>query len=319
MSTHHEAPAVDVHQHLWPDELVDRLRARSRPPYLRGWTLHTEGEPTYDVDPAGHDVAARVAADREAGVGSACVSLSAPLGIEGLPRPEARLLIDAWHRGVRELPDHFRAWASVPSDDVDVSSLRAILGEDRFVGVQLPATDLLTPFAWERAARVLLAAELAGKPVFVHPGPEPRRVLAGQLPEWWAPVVGYAAQMQAAWWGWHSFSGRTLFPRLKLLFGAGAGLAPLHLERHAMRGGGRVVVDPNAFVDTSCTGARSLEALVRVLGIDALTLGSDRPYGAPLAEFLGDAATHAVRVTNPTRLLEPVEIEGGEQAWAVAS
>ena len=22
-------PAIDVHQHLWPDELVDRLRARS--------------------------------------------------------------------------------------------------------------------------------------------------------------------------------------------------------------------------------------------------------------------------------------------------
>jgi len=86
-----------------------------------------------------------------------------------------------------------------------------------------------------------------------------------------------------------------------------------------MRGGGRVVVDPNAFVDTSCTGARSLEALVRVLGIDALVLGSDRPYADPLVEFLGDAATHAVRVVNPTRLLEPVAIDGGEQAWAVAS
>ena len=41
---------VDVHQHLWPDELVDRLRARSRAPYLRGWTLYTDGEPPYDVD-----------------------------------------------------------------------------------------------------------------------------------------------------------------------------------------------------------------------------------------------------------------------------
>ena len=37
-------PAIDVHQHLWPDELVDRLRARSRPPYLRGWTLHTTAD-----------------------------------------------------------------------------------------------------------------------------------------------------------------------------------------------------------------------------------------------------------------------------------
>jgi len=59
MPEHHQSDtaAVDVHQHLWPDELVDRLRARSRAPYLRGWTLHTDGEPPYDVDPAGHDVA----------------------------------------------------------------------------------------------------------------------------------------------------------------------------------------------------------------------------------------------------------------------
>ena len=47
-----------------------------------------------------------------------------------------------------------------------------------------------------------------------------------------------------------------------------------------------------------------------MLGIDALVLGSDRPYGEPLAEFLGDAATHAVRVTNPTRLLEPAREPG---------
>ena len=314
-----EARAIDVHQHLWPDELVDRLRARSRAPYLRGWRLHTDGEPPYDVDPDAHDVAARVAADREAGVGQACLSLSAPLGIEQLSPPSARLLVDAWHRGVRELPIHFRAWASVPGGDVDVAELRRLLAEDRFVGVQVPATDVPTPFAWERVAQVLLVAELAGKPVFVHPGPQPRRVLAGRLPDWWAPVVGYSAQMQAAWWGWHAFGGRTLFPRLKVVFGAGAGLAPVFVERHAMRGGGRVTVDRDVFVDSSGTGTRALEALVRVLGIDGLVLGSDRPYAEPLTELLGEAATHAVRVVNPARLLEPVRVEGGEQAWAVAS
>jgi hypothetical protein len=312
--------AIDVHQHLWPDELVDRLRARQQAPYLRGWTLHTDGEPPYDVDPSGHDVEKRIAADHDAGVGQACLSLSAPLGIESLPAPEARPLLQAWHRGVQSLPEHFRAWASVPTGaDVDVAALRGLLAADCFVGVQLPATELLTPVAWERAARVLLAAELAGKPVFVHPGPEPRSVLGGELPAWWAPVVGYTAQMQAAWWGWQAFGGRAVFPRLRLLFGAGAGLAPVLTERHEMRGGGRTVVDSNVFVDTSGTGTRALEALVRVLGIDVLTLGSDRPYAEPLTELLGDAATRAVRVTNPARLLEPATTVGGEQEWAVAS
>jgi predicted TIM-barrel fold metal-dependent hydrolase len=253
-------------------------------------------------------------------VGTACLSLSAPLGIEGLLRPEAQPLVDAWHRGVRELPDHFRAWASVPSEDADVEALGQLLAEERFVGLQLPATELLTPFAWERSARLLLAAELAGKAVFVHPGPEPRRVLAGRVPEWWAPVVGYTAQLQAAWWGWQAFDGRRLFPRLRLLFGAGAGLAPVMTERHQLRGGGRTTVDAGVFVDTSGTGARALEAIVRVLGIDALVLGSDRPYGDPLGEFLGDAATHAVRAANPARLLRVDQSEqGGEREWAVAS
>ncbi|MCW2762228.1 MAG: hypothetical protein JWR85_2429 [Marmoricola sp.] len=323
MPEHHESAAtgaVDVHQHLWPDELVDRLRARSRAPYLRGWTLHTDGEPPYDVDPAGHDVATRVAADREAGVGTACLGLSAPLGIERLRRPEAQPLIDAWHRGVRDLPAHYRAWASVPAEDADVAGLNSLLAEDRFVGLQLPATDLLTPPAWERVAHLLLAAELAGKPVFVHPGPEPRRPAVGSLPAWWAPVVGYTAQLQAAWWGWNAVDGRTLFPRLKVVFAAAAGLAPVLNERHALRGGNRTTIDPDVFVDTSGTGERALEAVVRVLGIDGLVLGSDRPYGEPLSQFLGEAATRAVRVTNPNRLLTPEPArDGGEQQWAAAS
>lgn len=315
-----EPAAVDVHQHLWPAELVDRLRARSRAPFLRDWTLHTDGEPPFDVDPAGHDVETRVAADRAAGVGTACLSLSAPLGVERLRRAEAQPLIDAWHRGARELPEHFRAWVSVPSADVDVVGLNGLLAEDRFVGLQLPASDLLSPMAWERAARLLLAAELAGKPVFVHPGPEARRVEGARLPAWWAPVVGYTAQLQAAWWGWQAFGGRRLFPRLRLLFAAGAGLAPLLTERHALRGGTSTPVDPDVFVDSSGLGERALEAVVRVLGIDPVVLGSDRPYGRPLEQLLGDAATRAVRVTNPSRLLAvgPAD-EGGEPRWAVAS
>ena len=321
-TTDRDISAVDVHQHLWPAELVDRLRARSHAPYLRGWTLHTDGERPYDVDPAAHDVARRIDQDHQAGVGTSCLSLSSPLGIEQLSRPTAQPLLDAWHRGVAELPDHFRAWVSVPSHDADLPAVTRLLAQDRFVGLQLPATDVLTPLDWERSAGLLLAAELAGKPVFVHPGAQRPDVLAGQVPDWWAPVVGYTSQLQAAWWAWQAVGGRSLFPTLRLVFAAGAGLAPLHAERHSMRGGDRTPIDPLVHVDTSGTGARALEALVRALGVDALVLGSDRPYAEPLTELLGAAATHAVRVTNPTRLLTSSaghHQRGGLQAWAVAS
>lgn len=315
--------AIDVHQHLWPEQLVDRLRARRRPPYLRGWRLHAQGEPAYDVDPAHHDVAGRVAADRQSGVRLACVSLSAPLGIEYLVRPEAGALLAAWHRGALELPAHFAPWASVPVVEPDLDELAGLL-RDGFVGVQLPATELLSPMAWERAAGVLRVAERAGKPVFVHPGPEAAHAMTGSVPEWWAPVVGYVSQMQAAWWAWQAVHGRELFPGLRVLFGAGAGLAPVQHERQAARGGEPQSIDPDVFVDTSSYGPQALDALVRALGIDVLTLGSDRPYGTPIEQLLGDAATHAVRVVNPRRLLAgddaaPDLTRTEERTWPRAS
>lgn len=97
--------AIDLHQHLWPEQLVEELRRRDRTPYLRGWTVHVDGEPPYRADPADHEVAARIAADREVGVDLACVSLSSPLGIEELPPEEARPLLDVWHEGTAALPE----------------------------------------------------------------------------------------------------------------------------------------------------------------------------------------------------------------------
>ena len=107
--------AVDLHQHLWPATFVELLRRRTRAPYLRGWQLVTDGEPAYEIQPRDHEVGPRIEQDHRAGIGLACVSLSAPLGIESLPRDEAGALIDAWHDGARELPEHFAAWASVPA------------------------------------------------------------------------------------------------------------------------------------------------------------------------------------------------------------
>ena len=87
--------AVDLHQHLWPATFVELLRRRTRAPYLRDWRLVTDGEPAYEIQPRDHDVARRIDLDRRAEIGLACVSLSAPLGIESLPREEAGPLIDA--------------------------------------------------------------------------------------------------------------------------------------------------------------------------------------------------------------------------------
>ena len=289
---------VDVHQHLWPAALVDALRERTRPPMLRSWTLHCASESPYDVVAADHDPAARAALEPD--VSRALVSLSTPLGIEYLPPDEARPLLDAWHGGARELPEPFGAWAAASVLDPDVERLDD-LRRAGFVGLQVPAGVFGSPAAIEAAAPLLAWCEQRQWPVLVHPGP-----VAGQprgVPPWWAPVVDYVAQLHAAWWAWHAV-GRSLLPDLRLCFVAGAGLAPAHHERFAVRSGNRFVVDPNVFVETSSLGRQGIDALVRTLGIDVVVLGSDRPYAEPADPCLGDAAAHAVGVVNPTRLLE---------------
>ncbi len=265
---------------------------------LRDWTLYTAAEPPYDVVATDHDRAARAARERD--TSRALISLSAPLGIEFLPPDEARPLLDAWHRGALELPEPFGAWAAASAVDPDVNGLDDLLAAG-FAGLQLPAAVLGSPAAIQAAAPLLRRCEQRQWPVLVHPGP-----VAGQpfgFPPWWAPVVDYVAQLQAAWWAWHAV-GRCLLPELRLCFVAGAGLAPAQHERFAVRSKSRFVVDPNAFVDTSSLGRQAIDVVARALGIDVIVLGSDRPYAEPADPHLGDAAAHAVTVVNPSRLLE---------------
>jgi hypothetical protein len=116
-------------------------------------------------------------------------------------------------------------------------------------------------------------------------------------------VVDYPSQMLAAWWSWHA-AGRSLFPDLRICFAAGAGLAPVHHERFLARGGRPLIVDQKTFVDTSSYSRQGVDSLIRVLGVDPIVVGSDRPYGLPFVTDQGDALDQAFRHTNPLRLLE---------------
>jgi hypothetical protein len=54
-----------------------------------------------------------------------------------------------------------------------------------------------------------------------------------------------------------------------------------------------------------------------VLGVDMLVFGSDRPYAEPHPDLgLGDAARHAIGVTNPARLLRGDRLADGDQLRA---
>jgi predicted TIM-barrel fold metal-dependent hydrolase len=293
------SPAIDIHQHLWPPELIDALRARRHAPRLVGWTLHLVGEPPYDIDPVDHRPAERRSLDD----GRIVLGLSSPLGIEDLPPVEAETLLRAWHDGAAALQPDFDAWASIAHLDPDLDDLTRRL-VDGFVGLQIPATWMSTPASVEALAPALEICAAANRPVFVHPGPVPSgNGSAEVLPAWWAAVVDYPSQLIAAWWSWQA-AGRALAPELRICFAAGAGLAPVHHERFLARGGHPLVVNDRTFVDTSSYSRQGVDSLIRVLGVDPIVVGSDRPYGVPFHTDQGDAAIKAFRHTNPLRLLE---------------
>jgi hypothetical protein len=302
---------IDVHQHLWPQRLIEGLRARNAPPRLRGWTLELAGEPPYEVDPGHHDPDVRRQDAAAEGLDLALVSLSSALGIELLPPQESHELLDAYHDGALELPEPFGAWASACLTDIDPDALRHELARG-FVGLTLPATALCNEHGFVRLAPLLDALEDAARPLFIHPGPA---IVPQPAPAWWAAVVSYVGQMHAAWYAFQAF-GRPRHPTLRVCFAMLAGLAPLHGERFLARAGLRTVVDENAFLDVSSYGTRAVDATVRVLGIDVLVGGSDHPYASPAFPDLGAAARSAIQSANPLRLLDT---KGGVHVLALAS
>jgi hypothetical protein len=310
---------VDVHQHLWPEALIAELTWRRAPPLLRrtgrGWTLRLHDEPECGFDPADHEPGARVDQLERDGLDRALLAVSSPLGIEGLPRAEAEPLLDAHNRGLLDLDPRLGVWGAVslrPPVALDVDDLLAAGA----VGISLPAGALAGPRSLERCAGVLDRLEANNAPLLVHPGPGPGRAQAYAepgAPGWWPAMTRYVGDMNAAWHAFVAF-GRPRHPRLRVVFAMLAGGAPLHVERLGARGGPTAsVADPGLFYDTSSYGARTIDAIVRVVGVDQVVYGSDRPVVDPApASVLGPAARAAMVATNVARLL-------GERPAAVAA
>ena len=291
---------TDLHQHLWPEPFLAALRARRSGPHMDGWELRLPGERGYAVDPAAHDPEARAALSAAEGDKLVCISPSAALGLDRIVPAEAAELAEAWLEGALALGGPFRPWAMAGIHEPDPTGLRIAL-ERGAVGLEVAADVLAAPDGLDRLAALLAVLETANAPLLVHPGPAGVDDVRGR-PDWWAPVVPYVAQLHAAWWAWAA-SGRDRHPALPVCFVALAGLGPLHGERQRARGGERARIDPLAFVETSSYGTQAIDAVIRVLGVDVVCHGSDRPYAVAQPPAVGDAALHAIHTSNPGRLL----------------
>jgi hypothetical protein len=278
----------DLHRHLWPDPLVEALRARTAPPCLRDGTLVlAEGE--YEIDAGAYGVERCLAALDRDGIDVAVVSCPPTLGIE--PFDE---LVAAYHAGVR--------------DAVDASGGRLLAfsvqrPQPGFVGTTVAAGALLD---LDGIAPVLDELQRGGGVLFVHPGPVEA---AAGAPEWWTAGVGYTAQMQAAYATWLG-EGIDRWPDLRVLFAILAGGGPFQLERLRSRGFDvRRALRANLYLDTASYGRRALELCLAAFSRRALVFGSDAPVidarlTLDAVHGFGQAVTETICGSNPRGLLE---------------
>lgn len=290
----------DLHQHLWPETFVAALRERHTPPRLEGHQLVTR-EGRFPVDLAQHDPGRRIRMLDRDGIDVAVLSLQPTLGLGFLAREESERLEETWVEGVREL---------VGTGDGRFLALSPTRPRPGFSGVSIGASAVL---ALDASASVLDDVERGGHLLFVHPDPAapgggPHAPDDAHRPPWWDWVVGYPAQMQAAYFAWLG-AGRRRWPRLQLLFAILAGGAPLQLERLARRGiDVRSALDPNAHFDVATYGRRAIELCVETFGVTQLAYGSDVPV-VEAAETLaavrgfGDSVARILHTETPTRLL----------------
>jgi len=296
---------IDIHQHLWTETLVSALEARSRLPFVRCdgglCTVHVAGEVASAVELESEQRSHRVALLERDAVEGAVIALSSPLGIEALPRAEARALIDAHLDGVEALGAPFRAWGPLALDGLRHDDVDAVL-ERGCVGVSLPAGAFEPSSSLDLLAPVLVRLEQLDAPLFIHPGPglgaRPRECGIAD-PLWWPALTRYVAQMQSAWLAFSAL-GRRAHPRLRVVFAMLAGGAPLLSERLTARGGPDVAIrDVHSFYDTSSYGPVAIDAMARRVGDDQLVYGSDRPVIEPVA-----SGREAALSENAGRMLE---------------
>lgn len=284
---------IDVHQHLWPEELIDALTRRERPPRLRGDVLDLDGVGASEVDVDGYRFERRLEALDDLGIDAAVVSLSPSLGIDALPEDEARGLVGAYERGILEV---------AAASSGRIIPLAAGPDLDGFAGVCVAAARLDD---LDEVAPLLDGVEARGAFVFVHPGPA--RARPG-LPEWWGAVVEQTAQLQAAYAVWLA-EGVRRWPGLKVVFASLAGGAPFQLERLRSWGiAGRDVLHETVLFETSSYGNRALELCLTTFGVGQLVLGTDLPVldARPALDAVrgfGDAVRDALCDQNPARLL----------------
>ena len=300
--------AIDLHQHLWPEPFVELLRRRTRAPYLRGWTAGHRRR-------AGRTTCARTtttwtAGSRwTAGPGSAWPASASPPRSASSPcrAPRRRRSSTPGTRARSTCPPTSRPGRRCRPPSPTSSAWPDLL-DGPFVGVQLPATELVTPAGWDALGDVLRVAELSGKPVLRAPRTllargrravlvvarrRVRRAAAGRL-------VGLARLRTAARSSRGSASSSRPVPGWRRCTTSGSPRAAATTARST----------PTSSSTPRRTARRGSTPWPAPSGSTSSCSAATVRTPSPLQQVLGEAATQVVRVDNPRRALGPLPLLG---------
>ena len=176
-----------------------------------------------------------------------------------------------------ELGAPFELWASLVLADPSPERVDALLDAGA-VGLSLPAGALSGPAGIERLGPALERLAARGRPLFVHPGP------AAGSPAWFPALTVYVAEMSTAWHAWAAV-GEARAPDADASCSRCSPGSRRCTPSGSRPAAGRAdaVHDPLTFFDTSSYGPRAIDAMLRVVGVDRLLYGSDRPVVEPVA------------------------------------
>lgn len=264
------------------------------------------------------------------GVAMQVLSLTVP-GIEADPDPEravrnARYVNDSLTAILEEHPGRFAAFAALPLQDPDaaVAELRRAIGQLGFSGALV--NDHIQGRYLDDPAFDGLWAALAelGVPLYLHPGMPPA--------DRWRVLDGHP-ELDGALWSWQAATGghamRVImsgvfdrWPGTRMILGHGGEFLPFQLSRFDSRYATVTLPQPlgrrpseyfgtNLLATTSgILSPAAVEALVHVIGPDAVLFAIDYPYektGEAVAALeqtsLTDADKRKIAYGNARRLL----------------
>lgn len=320
---------VDVHAHVIPPALVDKMRAGSAPDGIaldesgdQPWVVHRQGY-RYPLLDAFHNVDARLTQMDNDGTDQAVLSCAPPLflywtGVEGAAEA-AGTINDAIAKMV-SASDRFAGLATLPMQDPDaaVAELRRVVKEKGMRGAQIGPHIDGTPLDDESLAPVLATAEELGAPLVLHP------YYVGSTP---GMDDFYLTNLQGNPWQTAMSASRLIFSGtldrfrdLKLVLVHGGGHLPYQVGRldhgHRVRPEAKGCMHaPSDYLrrfhyDSLTHNAESTKWLVERVGADRVLFGTDIPFDMAggtfteqLSAFDGDEADlHAIASGNAERL-----------------